>query len=129
MADSRRQLGAWGERFAADYLERAGYEIVARGWRCARGEIDVVAAWGETLVIVEVRARRGDARGSAEESVTPAKQRRLALLTESYLEARRLAGAPWPGPYRIDVIAIALDRAGALLRLNHLEAAVGADGW
>ncbi|HYF62898.1 MAG TPA: YraN family protein [Herpetosiphonaceae bacterium] len=123
--NQRRALGAWGEDLAARRLEAGGYAIVARGWRCRLGEIDLIATQGAALVFVEVRTRRGAARGSAEESITPAKARRLALLADCYLAERERAGQPWPGPYRIDVIAITLDRAGTVQTFNHIESAIG----
>jgi putative endonuclease len=121
----RRALGAWGEDHAARQLEAGGYAIVERGWRCRFGEIDLIATQGDALVFVEVRTRRGSARGSAEESITPAKARRLARLADAYLAAREQSGTPWPGPYRIDVIAITLDRAGRIEKFNHIESAIG----
>jgi putative endonuclease len=121
----RRALGAWGEDHAARQLEAGGYAIVERGWRCRLGEIDLIATQDAALVFVEVRTRRGSARGSAEESITPTKARRLARLADAYLAGREQAGAPWPGPYRIDVIAITLDRAGNVEKYNHIESAIG----
>jgi putative endonuclease len=121
MPDSRQRLGQAGEQMAADLLVGKGYQIVARNWRSGRsGEIDLVAQDGPTLVIVEVRTRRGIAFGSAEESVTLAKQARLAALTEAYCLA-----VGWQGPLRIDVVAISLSGDGRLLEVRHIEDAVG----
>ena len=124
-ADTRRSLGAWGEQLAGRHLRALGYQLVTRGWRCRLGELDIVAVDAATLVMVEVRTRRGTARGSAEESITPTKARRLARLALAYLDAREQAGDAWLGPYRIDVIAITLDTRGTVQTLNHLESAVG----
>lgn len=121
MADSRQQLGRAGEQMAADLLAGKGYQIVARNWRSGRsGEIDLVAQDGPCLVIVEVRTRRGQQFGSAEESVTPAKQARLVVLAEAYS-----AAANWQGPLRIDVVAIAFSDDGRLLETRHIVDAVG----
>jgi putative endonuclease len=120
MPDSRQRLGQAGEQMAADLLASKGYQIVARNWRSGRsGEIDLVAQDGPCLVIVEVRTRRGTAFGSAEESVTPAKQARLAALAEAYCDA-----ASWQGPQRIDVVAVSLSADGRLLEVKHIENAV-----
>lgn len=120
MADSRQRLGHAGEQMAADLLARKGYRIVDRNWRSGRsGEIDLVAQDGATLVIVEVRTRRGQRFGSAEESVTPAKQARLAALAEAYG-----ADVGWQGPVRIDVVAISLSGDGRLLEVRHIENAI-----
>jgi putative endonuclease len=118
-ADARRGLGALGEELAARRLAAAGYEIVTRNWRCQAGELDLVARHGECLVLVEVRTRRGTVLGPPEESITPAKQARLVTLAETYVQA-----VDWPGDWRIDVVAVELDRGGRLLRVDHYENAV-----
>lgn len=120
MKRPRQELGQAGERLAAHYLEAKGLRFVARNWRNGRlGEIDLVAQDGACLVIVEVRTRRGEAFGTPEESVTPAKQARLASLAEAYCLA-----ADWRGPVRIDVVAIALAQDGRLLEIRHYPDAV-----
>ena len=88
----RQTLGRDGEARAAAYLRAHGLVIETANWRptggalapFARGEIDLVARDGATLVFVEVRSRHG-APGRAEELVTPAKQRRLLTLAQAYL--------------------------------------------
>jgi putative endonuclease len=120
MADARKQLGEWGERLAAGYLQRAGYEIIATNWRCQAGEIDLVARSGDTLIFVEVKTRRGDQWGAPEEAVTAHKSRKLRLLAQHYL-----LESEQDGPYRIDVVAVELDRAGRFLRCEHYPGAVG----
>jgi putative endonuclease len=126
-ASARRlSLGRQGEAIAAAYLEGLGCEIVARNWRTRAGELDIVAREGDWLVFVEVRTRRaaGGGRtptlGTPEESVTPRKQMRLAAMSEAYLFE-----LPWPGAWRIDVIALELWPDGSIARLNHLRDAVG----
>lgn len=126
MRDARRTTGQRGEALAAAYLQRQGYGIIATNWRCAAGEIDIVAIDRQELVFVEVRARRGDRLGSAAESVTAAKQRRLVALAESYLHQLEQERRPWDGPYRIDVIAIQLETTAGAARLHHLRHAVEA---
>ena len=86
MSDGRKTTGSRGELLAAGYLRRQGYTILRTNWRCRRGEIDIIARDGATLVFVEVRTRRSTNLGSPEESVTPAKQRRLAELAQTYLQ-------------------------------------------
>ena len=118
--DYKRQLGGRGEEIAAAYLAQRGYIILHRNWRCSAGELDIVACEGETLVFVEVRTRRGDRFGSAEESVTRAKQARLVELAQTFLQEKRLADRNW----RIDVMAIELDSGGRVKRLNLIRNAV-----
>jgi putative endonuclease len=117
--DDRRGLGRHGEELAARYLAAKGYEIVARNWRCEVGELDLVAKQRGCLALVEVRTRRGKALGSPEESITAAKQARLARLAEAYVQAH-----DWAGDWRIDVVAIEMDSRGRLLRMDHYENAV-----
>ena len=121
MSTSRKETGRYGEALAERYLIEAGYEIVARNWRCAAGELDLIARQGETLVFVEVRARRGAQLGSPEESITPAKQAKLIELAYTFLAENALEDDAW----RIDVIAIVLNRQNNVQRLNHIEWAVG----
>lgn len=121
MAHDRRQLGNFGEQAAAGYLARQGYTILERQWRGPGGELDLVARDGAVLVFVEVRTRRGDTSGAAEESVGRAKQARLVNLAYAYLEAHALAPET---EWRIDVVAVAVDHGGRVARLSHIPYAV-----
>ena len=122
--DYRRSLGRFGEVVAEGFLRRRGYEIVERNWRCRQGELDLVARQGGDWVIVEVRARRGDRCGTPEESLTPAKQRRLLRTAAAFFQQRGLEDVPW----RIDLVAVEIDRAGRPARIEVIPAAVCADG-
>jgi putative endonuclease len=82
-------------------MERLGYRILEVNYRCRYGEADLVAQDGETFVFVEVKTRRSSAFGTAQESLTQAKKRKLMLAGQYYLSERGL-DVPW----RIDVIAI-----------------------
>lgn len=107
---SKNDIGARGEDAAAAYLERIGMTLVERNWRCKAGEIDIVALDHEDLVLIEVKTRRTDRKGSPEEAVSPAKQKRLVRLARAYAAH---AGLDAP-TIRFDVIAIspiAEDRA------------------
>jgi putative endonuclease len=125
--DDRRALGARGEALAAAYLRGQGCVILATGWRPAalglQGEIDLVVQDGPTLVFVEVRTRRGATPGRAEESVTPAKQRRLITLALAYLQTQALPDAT---DWRIDVVAVWARAAGPPV-LTWLRGAVEAE--
>ncbi len=120
MTTARQGLGARGEELAAAELQRQGYLIHTRRWRCRFGEIDLVTEDAGALVFVEVRTRRGDAFGSPEESVTAAKQARMIAAAQQYVQDHG-----WTGAWRIDVVAVALDRAGRLQRISVLKNAVG----
>ena len=103
MTDARQSLGKSGENLAASELESRGYAIVARRYRTEHGEIDIIARDGETLVFVEVRRKSSDECGTAAESVTPAKQRRVIRMAVEYLW---LHGLYDRCPVRFDVVAI-----------------------
>jgi putative endonuclease len=118
--DYKQRLGQRGEDIAAAHLREQGYQILARNWRCPAGELDIVAREGETLAFVEVRTRRGDRYGTPEESITPAKQAKLVELAQTYLQENDLSDENW----RIDVVALEMDRRGRLKRLNLIRNAV-----
>lgn len=119
--DTRRRLGNFGESVATTHLTRLGYAIVCRNWRCPVGELDIVVRDGHQLVFVEVRTRRCAPYGSAEESVTPAKQARLIELAYTYLDAHNLDETT---SWRIDVVAVGIDRTGRVEYVNHIANAV-----
>ncbi|GGU45320.1 hypothetical protein GCM10010211_06400 [Streptomyces albospinus] len=106
----RRALGRYGEDLAARRLTEAGMRILDRNWRCRDGEIDIVAADGDALVICEVKTRRAGSYEHPMAAVRPAKAARLRLLAERWLERH---GGPPPGGVRIDVIGILLPARGA----------------
>jgi putative endonuclease len=114
----RTELGRRGEDAAAAYLERLGLTIAARNWRCPFGEIDIVAMDGRRLVLCEVKTRRSERAGTAEEAVSAVKQRKIARLAEAYLAGM----SEPPEGVRFDVVAIrVLSEDRALLR--HYRAA------
>lgn len=118
----RKQLGAWGESVAAHHLEAKGYQIVARNWRCSLGEIDLIVKQGEAYAFVEVKTRRGEGMGAPEEALTAVKAQKLLDLASHYIAEHDL-DVDW----QIDLVAIALDEKGKLLRCEHIPQAVL--GW
>jgi putative endonuclease len=117
--DPRHRLGACGEQVAAEHLERLGYEVVARNHRTRFGEIDLVAADDETLVIVEVKTRRG--RGSPWDALDERKRLQVRRMGRAYLT--EVAARPRRAQVRFDAIGVTFDHAGRLTGLDHLEAA------
>ncbi|MFG2529856.1 YraN family protein [Streptomyces sp. NPDC048516] len=110
-ADTRRRaLGRYGEDLAARRLIEAGMRILDRNWRCRDGEIDIVAADGDALVVCEVKTRRAGWYEHPMAAVRPEKTARLRLLAERWLERH---GGPPPGGVRIDVIGVLLPARGA----------------
>lgn len=102
----RQRLGARGEDRAADWYRAAGYEVIARNWRCSEGELDLVVALPGELVFCEVKTRASDRFGAPAEAVTAAKQRRLRKLAARFLaEHQRVDGSPTRS-LRFDVVAV-----------------------
>ena len=123
--DSRRRLGALGERLAEQHLERAGYQILERNFRCARGELDIVAANPDSLIFCEVKTRVAGSRAGPAgplDAIGAGKRRRLRLLAGEWLRTRAGAG-PHRHSLRFDAVGVTVDRAGGLLALEHVEGA------
>lgn len=112
------ELGRRGEDAAARFLDRRGYEIVARNWTCAAGEADIVARDGETVVFVEVKTRSSCEKGMPSEAVDAAKRDRYERIAALYLQGYDAVDVP----IRFDIVsivAIAPDRA--MIR-HHIDA-------
>ncbi|WP_017540071.1 YraN family protein [Nocardiopsis halophila] len=105
---TKAALGRYGEDLAAAHLERTGLRILARNWRCPEGEIDILARWGGTLIVVEVKTRSGQRFGTPLEAVGPMKVRRLRRLSRRWRAQARDA----PPRTRIDVVGVLVRRDG-----------------
>jgi putative endonuclease len=120
--DPRRALGALGEQLALAHLERLVFELETRNNRTRWGELDLIVFDGTTLAFVEVKTRRASGRaGSALEAVAPGKQLRVRRMAAAWLA--EVSQRPRSAELRFDVVAITVDAHGALLRLDHVEAA------
>jgi putative endonuclease len=109
-------LGQQGEQLAADFLAGAGLEILERNWRCNRGEIDIVALDGRTLVICEVKTRSDVVFGTPLESITRQKAARLRGLAVDWVKAH---GAFFE-EIRIDVVGV-LRAASGEFTIQHVQ--------
>jgi len=94
-------LGPRGENVAAKFLRNEGYKILLRNFRCAVGEIDIIARDGKTIVFVEVKTRADD-QPTPEDQVNSPKQHQITKAAKFYLSRY---GVPQP-PARFDVVAI-----------------------
>jgi putative endonuclease len=118
MTKARQAVGAYGERLASRHLEDQGLVVLARNWRCADGEIDLILADGEDVVFCEVKTRRSSVFGAPAEAVGPAKVRRLRRLAARWLAETRMGARG----VRFDVVEVRPQRRGAAL-IDHLRAA------
>lgn len=114
--DGRHSIGRRGEELAAAYLEKRGCRIVRRNYRCPLGELDLVVEDGDELVFVEVRTKQQPCLFQPEETITRNKALRLMRLGEQYLAATRQQR-----PWRVDLIAVELDRHSLLVRIEQFK--------
>lgn len=116
---TRQEIGQAAEQQVASYLSEKGYTILGRNWRCRYGELDIIARQGDTIVIVEVRARTARSSEAAFESIGPRKRERLTAAALHYLSEHDLEAAAW----RLDAIAVVL-RGTAPPLIEHVENAL-----
>lgn len=93
--------GEYGEDLAAEYMHRAGYELLGRNIRQGRCEIDIVARDGGEVVFTEVRTRHESKIASPDETIGPQKMRRLIMAAAMWAESNN-----YDGPYRIDFAGV-----------------------
>jgi putative endonuclease len=117
---NKRKTGAFGEKIACNFLGNNGYQIIETNYRCRDGEIDIVARQRDILVFVEVKTRKSFIYGAPEESVTPAKMQKLKAVAEFYNQNHDNLPPEW----RIDVVAIEMNTAGKISRIELIENAV-----
>jgi putative endonuclease len=115
--DSRDAVGRRGEDEAARYLRGIGYRIIAVRERVLRGDIDLIALDGRTVVFVEVRARTDTEHGHPAETVGHRKQRRLAELATAYIRRHRLEDCS----VRIDVVTVTFASAPDRPQVEHFQ--------
>ncbi|MEI8239906.1 MAG: YraN family protein [Actinomycetota bacterium] len=94
--------GRFGEDEAARWYVRHGYEVLARNWRCAHGEIDLVLGGPGLVVFSEVKARASAEFGGPQAAVNWRKQRRVRRLAAMWLADHRPVGVT----VRFDVVAV-----------------------
>lgn len=115
MSTAAHTLGRAGEDAAAAYLTTLGYELVYRGYRYRRAEVDLVVRHGtKLLVFVEVKARSSSQFGYPETFVTARKQQLFRLAAEQLQEELN-----WNGDIRFDILAVTPSAAG--FRIEHFE--------
>lgn len=111
------RLGRWGEEYAARHVARHLGPVLARNWRSAAGEVDLVFADGEVAVVCEVKTRRSARRGHPAEVIDRNRLERLARAAELWLALH-----PEHPAARLDAIAILCE--GGAVELRHLRGVV-----
>ncbi len=106
MTRERLDLGKLGEELAFKKVKRLGYKCIARNYRCALGEIDLIAKDGDCLVFIEIKTRRGRSLGSIKEVIDKRKKRQLSKVALAYLKSNNYCDVK----SRFDVVAISLNQ-------------------
>ena len=97
------ELGKRGEELASEFLAKKGYKILERNWRLGKNEVDIIAADGKYIVVVEVKTRQSATFGEPETAVTREKQRALIRAANAYIFRNNVREET-----RFDIIAIIL---------------------
>ncbi|MCD6486023.1 MAG: YraN family protein [Syntrophobacterales bacterium] len=96
------ETGKKGEDIATARLQKEGYKIVERNYRCRYGEIDIIAMNAGDIVFIEVKSRKSDKFGLPEEAVGIIKQRKISKVALNYLQEKKLADHN----VRFDIVAV-----------------------
>jgi putative endonuclease len=95
--------------------------FVVANWHCRAGELDLVMLDGDELAVIEVKARRGERSGRAEESISSSKARKLLAAAEWFVAAHDEHHARI---WRIDLLALTYDQGGRITRIAHMPNAI-----
>lgn len=114
MKSFNRHTGAVGENLAEKELTKKGFEILERNFSNRYGEIDIIAKDKDTLVFVEVKAKKGLEFGRPEEMITRNKLQKIQHMATVYMNGQIV-------PCRIDVVAIVLSSSDQMLSCHHYE--------
>lgn len=117
-------LGALGERIAARWMARDGWQVVDRRWRSGRRDLDLVAIRDNVVAFVEVKTRRSTWSGQPVEAVNWRKQRELTRSAQAWMDQRGVLLAPAGAVFRFDVVGIVASRERVGVR--HVESAFAA---
>jgi putative endonuclease len=104
LTKERLDLGSLGERLALQKIKRLGYKCIEKNYRCALGEIDIIAKDRDCLVFIEIKTRRGSTTGFAKEAVNQRKMRQISKAALNYMKANDCCDTK----ARFDVIAVSI---------------------
>ena len=120
----RERAAKLGERMAEEFLRLRGFEVLDRNVRSGRGEIDLIARDGETVVVVEVKLRSGRDSSAALLAVNWKKREDVERAATRWLQSRGLTDRP----IRFDVVGITWDHGGSRMRVEHVPNAFPGGG-
>jgi TIGR00252 family protein len=117
MISQNRNIGHWGEDYAADYIEGLGYVILCRNFRCKCGEIDIIAKEKNYIIFIEVKTRYSTRFGIPVEAVTPSKQFKICKTAQYYI----MKYNPSTYFYRFDIIEVCADYNSNSIAVNIIK--------
>jgi putative endonuclease len=117
MTKYKKEIGAWGEGLAADWLAERGYRIVARNIRTPYGEIDIIVQQGDVTIFVEVKTLTSSANFFPEANITRAKQQRMFNSAQQYAAEHEI------DHWQIDAISVE-GKPGMKPVVTHFENAI-----
>jgi putative endonuclease len=123
--DHRRALGRYGEKLAIEHLYARGFRLLARNYRTQRGEIDLIAFDGDTLIFVQVKTHQmrtsgGRVRKNPLAYLSASQMARYRWVAEAWLNDERSVPPPAQS-MRFDAIGVLVDGRGAVVDLQHVE--------
>jgi putative endonuclease len=123
-ADRRERLARGGERLAEAFLRMRGIYVVGRNVRAGRGELDLIAREGDTIVFVEVKLRTGHDDMAALEAVNWKKRLDMSRAATRWLQDHGLTDRP----VRFDVVGITWEADGSRIHAEHIRNAFPGGG-
>lgn len=109
------KIGSFGENQAVQYLENRDYNIIPRNFKCAQGEIDIIATKKDEIIFCEVKTRSSNRFGSPSEAVDKNKQKHIWNAAEYYLYKNNLINSF----IRFDILEVFVE--GGLVKINQIE--------
>ena len=102
MTEKTKTLGKKGEDIAAAFLEKKGYNILFRNYKCSFGEIDIIAKHKKILSFIEVKTRSTKKYGLPQQAVTPAKQTKISRVALEFVQRYKMENRA----ARFDVVSV-----------------------
>ena len=115
MTKYRKEIGAWGEGIAVEYLTGRGYRIVSRNVRTPYGEIDIIAQQEDVTIFVEVKTLTSSVDFFPEKNITPVKQGHMLNAAQAYTAEHEI------DHFQIDAISVEGRPGGTRPVITHFE--------
>lgn len=117
MTRYKKEIGAWGETVAANWLTENGYQVIARNVRTPYGEIDIIAQQGDVTIFVEVKTLTSSREFFPEKNITAAKQQHMFNSAQHYTAENGI------DHWQIDAISVE-GKPGTKPVITHFESVI-----